>query len=97
VPILTFYTFQQTSVYGKAYRRYLQELYSTYTPGTYFKSLSGLHIVDLAAIYRNSDFRQRMNDALGSEMFYVTLTSKINMEEHSVREYENVLWLNVAV
>lgn len=97
VPILTFSSFQQTSLVGKAYRRYLQELYSNQVPGSYFKSLSGLHIVDLAAIYRNSDFRQRITEVLGSEMFYITLTSRITNEDNYVREYENVLWLNVCV
>jgi hypothetical protein len=98
VPILQFRSFQQTCMNGKRYRRALQDLYASISaPGSYYTSLSGLHIVDLAAIYRNSDFRQRVNEAIGSDMFYITLTSKVDIEQKNVREYENTLWLNVRI
>lgn len=96
VPILQFSSFQQTCMDGKRNRRALQDLYASISaPGSYYTSLSGLHIVDLAAIYRNSNFRQSVNEAIGSDMFYITLTSKIDLEQENVREYRNTLWLNV--
>jgi hypothetical protein len=98
IPILEFKTFQQTSMAGKRRRRYLQEVHSNIVPGSYFKSLAGIHIVDLAAIYRNSNFRERLNEAIGSDMFYVTLTSQPTVSnEVAVREFENTLWLNVYI
>jgi hypothetical protein len=96
-PILTFRSFSQTSMRGKAKRRYLQELHSNVVPGSYFKSLAGIHIVDLSVIYRHSDFRGRVNDALGSNMFNISLVSTPIVEYEHVREYENTLWLNVCI
>lgn len=96
IPLLNFRTFQQTSMKGKMKRRDLQNLYSIIgSPGTYYTSLSGMHIVDLAAIYRNTDFRQRVNEAIGSNMFQISLSSVIDHEEDHVREYQNTLYLVV--
>ena len=96
-PILRFKSFSQTSIRGKANRRYLQEIYSNTVPGSYFKSIAGIHIVDLSAIYRHSDFRSRVNDALGSSMFNISLVSVPTAERGYVREYDNILWLNVRI
>jgi hypothetical protein len=96
-PILIFKSYRQTSIRGKARRRYLQEVNSDIVPGSYFKSSAGIHIVDLSAIYRHSDFCARVNDAIGSNMFYISLTSNQVSENDNVREYENTLWLNVRV
>jgi len=98
IPILQFKSVKQLNMKGKNYRKNAQEFYSTYEPtGSYYKSLTGIHVVDLSSIYRNSDFRQRVNESLGSDMFYISLTSKILTEHSNVRHYENTLWLNVRI
>lgn len=97
IPILNFKSVEQLNMNAKTYRKNLQCYYAQYEPaGSYYTSLSGLHVVDLSAIYRNSEFRVKMNQRLG-EAFSITMQSTIVSEVDSVRIYENVLYLNIHI
>lgn len=98
IPIMKFSSFEHRSISGKLQRRYAQDFNLLYeTPGSYYTSLSGLHIVDLSAIYRNSEFRERVNAALGSNAFTIHLVSKVDAELQDVRSYTNTLFLNINI
>lgn len=97
IPILEFKSVEELAG-GRNQRKVLQKYYSEYeAAGSYYTSLSGLHVVDLSAIWRNSTFRQQMNEVLGSNMFSVKLTSKVSYTFEHVRLYENTLWLNIHI
>ena len=94
IPIVSFYTFKETSRKHKQTRRRLQEqaLLEFGQPASYFQCLSGIHITDLRAIFRHSNFKQIMGELLGSE-FELFMTSPQSAIIDGVTEYSNTLWL----
>lgn len=97
IPILEFKSAKELNPNGRFSRKNTQLYYSLYEPlGSYYSSLSGLHVVDLSAIYRNSEFRSRMNERLGG-MFSIHMRSTIDWEMNDMRIYKNILYLNICV
>jgi hypothetical protein len=94
IPIVSFFTFKETSRKHKESRRKLQEqsLLEFAYPSCYFQCLSGIHITDLRAIYRHSNFKQVMGELLGPE-FELVMTSPRTDVIDGVAEYSNTLWL----
>jgi hypothetical protein len=94
IPIVSFCTFKETSRKHKQTRRLLQEqsLLDFGYPSCYFQCLSGIHITDLRAIFRHSNFKQVMGELLGPE-FELFMTSPRTDVIDGVTEYSNTLWL----
>ena len=95
VPLVTFTTFKETAPKYRQTRRRLQEeqLHSNCYPQCYFHSMSGIHITDLASIYRHSNFRRALNESMGSEGITVSLNSVYLAEVDGVKRYTNTLWI----
>jgi len=94
IPIVSFFTFKETSRKHKEARRKLQEqsLLEFVYPSCYFQCLSGIHITDLRAIYRHSNFKQIMGELLGPE-FELFMTSSPGRIADGVAEHSNTLYL----
>jgi len=93
VPLHRVYTYEGNRN-REARRMYENEVYNT---GSWFHSLSGLNRANMYAIFKHSDFKQRMDARLGRGMF-VTMTSKhVKTTPEGIKEYEVVLWMNLAV
>ena len=95
VPLVTFTTFKETAPQFRRTRRVLQEeqLHSNSYPQCYFHSMSGIHITDLASIYRHSNFRQAINEVMGCDGITVSLTSLYLAEVDGVKRFTNTLWV----
>jgi len=95
VRIAFFNTFRETTSEYRSFRRHYQEeeLIKNNDPRCYFQSMSGIHITDLRAIYRHSNFRQALNEILGISGLSIRLTSEKIGEINGVIQYSNTLWL----
>lgn len=95
VPVAVFNTYRETnSKYRKIRRQYQEEDLIIYNnPSCYFQCLSGLHITDLRAIYRHSNFKNTLNEILGVSSLSVYMTSEHIGENNGVIQYSNTLWL----
>lgn len=93
VPLHRMYTYEGNR--NRAARRmYENDVYNT---GSWFHSLSGLHRANMYAIFKHSDFKQKLDERLGRGMF-VTMTSKhVKTTLEGIKEYELVLWMNLGV
>jgi hypothetical protein len=97
IPIMAFKTVQQLNPNAKTIRKNLQVHYSQVeAAGSYYSSISGIHLVDLRAIYSNSDFRQKVNERLGN-MFSISMRSNPVYVTDDIRIYENTLYLNARI
>ena len=95
VPLHTVWTYEAISPLNREVRRlYENEHYNT---GAWFESLSGLNRANMFAIFRHSDFKQRMDGRLGRGMFLTMTSRHVRTSELGVKEYEVVLWVNLAV
>ena len=97
IPILTFNTVEQLNQKATSTRKTLQRYYCQFEQsGSYYTSLSGIHVVDLRAIYTHSNFRLKINERLGNT-FSISMKSNILYTSDDVRIYENVLYLNAHI
>ena len=95
VPLHTVWTYEATSPLNREVRRlYENEHYNT---GAWFESMSGLNRANMYAIFRHSDFKQRIDSRLGRGMFLTMTSRHVRTSELGVKEYEVVLWVNLAV
>jgi hypothetical protein len=95
VPLHTVWTYEATSPLNREVRRLYENQH--YNTGAWFESMSGLNRANMYAIFRHSDFKQRMDARLGRGMFLTMTSRHVRTSELGVKEYEVVLWVNLAV
>jgi hypothetical protein len=95
VPLNTVWTHEAISPTNREARRLYENQH--YNSGAWFESPACVHRANIHAIFKHSDFKQRMDARLGRGMF-LTMTSKlVRSSVAGVNEYEVTIWINLAL